>query len=282
MDDRTRQAVERLRAGDPEGARQILAGILLEDRENLAAWLCLSTAVETDSDRAACLKQALALDPGNPLALRALEELGKRKKDGAQAARRSVRRYSAAPDYRSRLVNARRPAAEAVAKPGREARFYPPGRSPERVLLTARPSLAVTVFWGFTGLAALAAAGWLFRERPVIQFLILLPTGTAGLCVYLLHFLTRLYARYTLTTRRFILEGGLVHTRRTIVPVLYLEQVTSRQSWLGAFFGTADLVVVDRSNREHYLYAVWNSRGLLDAFQTALAAGAASRNKPFR
>lgn len=273
MDDRTRQAVERLRAGDPESARQILAGVLLDDRDNLAAWLCLSTAVETDSDRAACLRQALALDPGNPLALRALEELKKRTQGRVHPASRPAQRHPLA--IQTRPLYSRR----AGGKARREPRYSPPGRSPERVLCTARPSLAVTVFWGLAGLLVLAAAVWLFRERPVVQFLILLPAGVTGLCVYFLHFLTRLYARYTLTNRRLILEGGVIHPQRTVLSVLDLTQITSRPSWLGAFFGTADLVVVDRSHREYYLYAVWNSRAVLNAFQTALAVHAVMRDK---
>lgn len=81
--DLTRQGIDLLKKGDKERARQVLAAAILENRDDLQAWLWLSGAVETDAERAACLQQVLRIDPLNSAALRGLALLEKRHKNGS-------------------------------------------------------------------------------------------------------------------------------------------------------------------------------------------------------
>jgi tetratricopeptide (TPR) repeat protein len=70
------EAIEALRKGDRERARDILTRLLKTDQANPMCWIWLSTAVDTPKERLYCLQTALQLDPQNAAAKRGLTLLG--------------------------------------------------------------------------------------------------------------------------------------------------------------------------------------------------------------
>jgi hypothetical protein len=71
-----REGVAAIRAGDHAAGREKLMQVVTLDRFHEQAWLWLSAAVETDSERIICLKNVLTINPGNEAARRGLEKLG--------------------------------------------------------------------------------------------------------------------------------------------------------------------------------------------------------------
>ncbi|MEJ5222974.1 MAG: tetratricopeptide repeat protein [Anaerolineales bacterium] len=69
-------AVEALRQGERQRARDLLTRLLKEDQNNPDVWVWLSTAVETPKERLYCLQTAIKLDPQNAAARRGLVMLG--------------------------------------------------------------------------------------------------------------------------------------------------------------------------------------------------------------
>ncbi len=65
------------RAGDRTVARQLLTQVIQDDPGSEAAWLWLSSVLDTPQGRAFCLRQVLALNPGNQTALKGLAALEK-------------------------------------------------------------------------------------------------------------------------------------------------------------------------------------------------------------
>jgi tetratricopeptide (TPR) repeat protein len=69
-------AVDALREGNKERARELLTLLLKSDQQNATYWVWLSAAMETPKERAYCLQTALKLDPENAAAKRGLLLLG--------------------------------------------------------------------------------------------------------------------------------------------------------------------------------------------------------------
>lgn len=76
-----REGVAAIRAGDHATGREKLMQVVTLDRFHEQAWLWLSAAVETDSERIVCLKNVLTINPGNEAARRGLEKLGEAAPD---------------------------------------------------------------------------------------------------------------------------------------------------------------------------------------------------------
>ncbi len=68
-------AVQAIKHGETEEARQILEALLETDENNEEIWLWLSAVVDNDEDCEICLENVLALDPKNLLATRGLDAL---------------------------------------------------------------------------------------------------------------------------------------------------------------------------------------------------------------
>jgi tetratricopeptide (TPR) repeat protein len=79
------EGITAVKNGDREQARLLLLKVVEEDEENEAAWLWLSSVVEDEADRRACLENVLALNPDNAAARRTLLELDKAAKAGTAA-----------------------------------------------------------------------------------------------------------------------------------------------------------------------------------------------------
>jgi len=72
------EAIATLKAGQRSRARILLVQLLRQDTRNEAAWLWLSGAVDSDSDRLFCLNQALAINPDNARARQGVEMLSQK------------------------------------------------------------------------------------------------------------------------------------------------------------------------------------------------------------
>ncbi len=66
------EAVEALRAGNKNRARELLTGLLKTDQNNATYWVWMSSTVETTKERIYCLQAAYKLDPANAAAKRGL------------------------------------------------------------------------------------------------------------------------------------------------------------------------------------------------------------------
>ena len=71
----TQQGVNALRSGDRVSARDLLTRAVNLDSTNERAWLWLAGAVESDTERRACLKHVLVINPQNEAARRGLAQL---------------------------------------------------------------------------------------------------------------------------------------------------------------------------------------------------------------
>ena len=71
-----REAIEALRQGKKEKARDLLTRLLKTDQKNPKYWLWLSAAVETQREKVYCLKMVLEADPKNAAAKRGLVLMG--------------------------------------------------------------------------------------------------------------------------------------------------------------------------------------------------------------
>jgi hypothetical protein len=69
------QGIAALKAGQKAEARHLLEQVVQQDKDNETAWLWLSGAVDTDSDRIHCLRETLRINPNNQHARRGLEIL---------------------------------------------------------------------------------------------------------------------------------------------------------------------------------------------------------------
>ena len=66
------EAVEALRAGNKNRARELLTGLLKTDQNNATYWVWMSATVDTPKERIYCLQTAFKLDPENAAAKRGL------------------------------------------------------------------------------------------------------------------------------------------------------------------------------------------------------------------
>jgi len=70
------QAIAAIKAGDKQTGRALLADILQADLHNEAAWLWMSSVVDTPAEKRRCLERVLSLNPDNQSARRGLSLLG--------------------------------------------------------------------------------------------------------------------------------------------------------------------------------------------------------------
>lgn len=70
-----REGIAALKVGRRAEARNLLMQAIEQDEHNETAWLWLSGAVDTDEDRAICLKNVLVINPSNEVAQRGLASL---------------------------------------------------------------------------------------------------------------------------------------------------------------------------------------------------------------
>ena len=76
MADKLKQAIQLIKSGDKERARQLLIEKLKTDPKNDTAWVWMATVVETAELKQECLEEALKHNPRNEVARRALAAIG--------------------------------------------------------------------------------------------------------------------------------------------------------------------------------------------------------------
>jgi len=96
-DDLLKRGVAALKAGQKAEARNLLVQVVQQDEQNEMAWLWLSGAVGTDSERLECLEKILEINPNNGIALRGIETLRKSSPQLAAASTAGSRKKVAKP-----------------------------------------------------------------------------------------------------------------------------------------------------------------------------------------
>jgi hypothetical protein len=305
----TRRGIEALKAGDKERARQLLAAAILENRDDLQAWLWLSGAVENDTERAACLEQGLRIDPLHEPAVRGLAHLHEQNQpDQYMPVTGPVRQpqrapvnpaytpehtahapeYTAytpeyeadAPAYPSweaaapRQVGDTQPGA-AVLESSRPAAPLP--TPPDEIIFRARPSLAPAAVDALAFLASLIAGALILVGLPSQIYLVLVPATLVGLWFILHGLFERRSEVYTLTNRVVMLEGGLYRGQRRVLALDDLQRIACRPSGLLArLLGLSDLLLYGRAGQQlGRLRDLTNCAGRLE--KLSRAAGLSAR-----
>jgi len=75
-DDLLQQGIAAVRAGQLDAGRQLLAKAIQINPQSEMAWIWMSGVVQTDEQRIQCLRQVIAINPNNELALKGLQALG--------------------------------------------------------------------------------------------------------------------------------------------------------------------------------------------------------------
>jgi predicted Zn-dependent protease len=70
-----KQGIAALKAGQKTEACRLLKQVVEQDKDNEAAWLWLSGAMDTDHERIRCLRETLRINPNNEHARHGLEKL---------------------------------------------------------------------------------------------------------------------------------------------------------------------------------------------------------------
>jgi hypothetical protein len=79
MSDNLGRAIDAIRSGDTETGKRLLSEVIRNDPRNEAAWLWMSSVVDTDEQRRACLERVLVINPQNQTARRGLEALAQKQ-----------------------------------------------------------------------------------------------------------------------------------------------------------------------------------------------------------
>ena len=160
------EAIEALRKGDRERARDILTRQLKSDQGNAMYWIWLSAAVDTPKERLYCLQTALQLDPQNAAAKRGLTMLGGLAPDDALPPFPLNHPRS----WEDKLTIPQEP------KPERHA----VGKPIARLLIVLGTSLAVLAIAYFGFLAPNAFALPLLNRGPRRLYVTITATATGG------------------------------------------------------------------------------------------------------
>ncbi|GAB4424512.1 MAG: hypothetical protein Kow0031_03560 [Anaerolineae bacterium] len=75
------QAINQIRAGNPDEGKRLLKEVLQSDPKNEEAWFWLAGLADNDRDREACIKRVLLINPHNKSARRRMDELKQVKSD---------------------------------------------------------------------------------------------------------------------------------------------------------------------------------------------------------
>ena len=85
-DEELRQAITLIRSGNPDQARQILVQIIRAEPNNDKAWGWLIETLEDEDDRLKTIERWLKINPGSPVARKAMEVITARRIAQAETA----------------------------------------------------------------------------------------------------------------------------------------------------------------------------------------------------
>lgn len=173
-----RQALALLRAGQKSQARELLRALLLQNRDNPAAWAALVHAAENDREAIFCLQQVLRLKPGDAWATQRLQALTAAPSPqapppppppAAPASAPSVKRLAPeppAPPLPATPVQPPPPAPEpspSEPPPPRRLGSSSPA-APSRTAALPAYSRLVNILWGLLALAVVATGFFIWNE----------------------------------------------------------------------------------------------------------------------
>ena len=75
MPETLQRAITAIRSGDNETGQRLLAEVIRNEPRNEAAWLWMSSVIDSDQHRRDCLERVLAINPHNETAQRGLDAL---------------------------------------------------------------------------------------------------------------------------------------------------------------------------------------------------------------
>lgn len=278
MNQLTQDGISALKSGDKERAQQLFIAALQEDGDDLQAWLWLSGAVESDSDRLECLEQVLRIDPLHALATKGVAQLKARGVKPPEPPASQDETPQWAPEISGVLdssFDADQPAgddifAEAAEVPTlssldealeeRRERTQPhkvePGgqgvdRTVEKIVLKTKPSLLpVAVIGGLIALLAVVLVITLFPivvvNIPVdanLVFLSMLVVVALIIAAVSVRVLQQVFTAYILTSRRLIVEDSLVSRAQKSVPLTKIQGISYRQNLAGRIFGLGTVML---------------------------------------
>ena len=250
MDQTTQQGIAALKRGDKVRARQLLIEAAKQNPDNVQAWLWLSGAVETDRERVHCLQQVLRLNPDNQAAAKGLARLVASGAVSLQA--KSAEAKSVPPPAMPR----RQAAATRLASTPQSARG---GTKQDAIIFTARPSLIPLFTAGFLIVLIFGALWGLIMSlfpagetgsliRGLFTVILLLYAVGMGLR-WVVALIRRLVSRYTLTSRRLIVQNGILSRSRKTIPIRRIQDVTYHQRLLDRPFNIGDVIVESAGER---------------------------------
>lgn len=174
-EDPLRQALALLRAGQKSPARELLRALLLQNRDNPAAWATLAQAAENDREAIFCLQQVLRLKPGDAWATQRLQALTATPPPQAQppppatpVSAPSVKRLApeSTPSPPAAPVQPRAPAPETPSPeppPPRRLGSSSPS-APSRTAALPAYSRLMNILWGLLALAVVATGFFIWNE----------------------------------------------------------------------------------------------------------------------
>ena len=239
----TQEGIAALKSGDRVKARYLLRAATNQNADDILAWLWLAGAVDSDQERLNCLARVLELDPGNTSAAKGLAQMVAQGRARLQA---TDEVYSALPVSTEHSVGVESspqlqetPSDEAVE---RQVFFVTPSLIP--VLLSGATVFLVIVF---SSLFLISVASGTMMEslaNCLVGPLILVTLFAAGYGL-----LVRYFTRYTLTTRRLIVEAGILGRSKQTIPLQRIQDVSYRQSPIERLFGIGDVLVESAGER---------------------------------
>jgi len=236
----TQEGIASYKAGDKETARHLLRTATTQDPADITAWLWLAGAAETDQERADCLSQVLKLDPNNVQAAKGL----------AQMVSSGKARIATSSDEHGKTPSDPGTVENLATSPNKT------NDQPDEVeLFSVRPSVIPVVLTGLGGLLLIiilmaimlsySSGGFLGGVANCIAAFLIL--ATVGAIAY--GILLRLFTRYTLTTRRLIVESGILGRSKKTIPIQRIQDVSFRQSLLERLFEIGDVLVESAGER---------------------------------
>lgn len=262
MNELTQRGIQAIKSGDRQTARQLLGEAIQNDKQDILAWLWLSGAVDTDSERAMCLKEVLRIDPGNQHAARGLALISAQQEkastpvpipteevkhaDTADLVAENID-ISPAPPVESDqvspavIVTEERPLPVLGVKPGpKRGKQAISDLERGKLIFRTRPSLilALFLFWAFL----FGSIGISNLLSDMGNFAILFATGLGLILelIVLFAIIRIMRTRYELTDQQLIVP---FRGKKVGIPITDIFHAECRQSTLQKIFGNGDIHV---------------------------------------
>lgn len=277
MNPLTQDGIAALKAGDKERAQKLFVAALQEDGDDLQAWLWLSGAVESDSDRLECLEQVLRIDPTHALASKGAAKLRAR---GVKPPEPVVQPQEEAfsetfeefePSLEERLFGEEEQAEGAeleevttlasigLAEEEPREKTQPVKvesgeqieRSAEKILLKVKPSLMPVLVIGILIIALVVILVALIfpwavvrvSVNPNLLFMSMLVVVALTIAAVTVRVLQQQFTAFILTNRRLIVEDSLVSRAQKSLSLDKIQGISYRQNFIERIFGLGTVML---------------------------------------